>query len=44
MRYAATRSTIQSFISRASRRIDRNPRVSARFAFTHGPGERLGRR
>ena len=32
-------STIQSFISRPSRRIARNPHVCARFAVAHGPGE-----
>jgi hypothetical protein len=33
-------STIQSFSFRTYRRISRNPRVCARFAIMHGPGER----
>jgi hypothetical protein len=33
-------STIQSLSFRTSRRIDRNPRVCARFAIMHGPRER----
>ena len=36
-------STIQSVSFRTSRRIDRNPRVCARFAIGEGPGERLRR-
>jgi hypothetical protein len=40
----SARSTIQSFGFRIYRRIDGNPRACARFAITHGPGERLRRR
>ena len=37
-------STFQPPNFRRCRRIARNPRVCARFAITHGPGERLRRR
>ncbi len=37
-------ATIQSLRSRTWRRIDRNPRLCARFAIEHGPGERRSRR
>jgi len=36
----STPSTIQSFISRTFRRIERNPRVGARFPFAGGRRER----
>jgi hypothetical protein len=36
-------STIQSVSFRTYRRIARNPRVCARFAMKHGPGEGLRR-